>query len=182
MQLALSRQHRGLPAAQPRGHPAGTLLGRGSPDASPLPTSHRVASASLDRRPRAFCLPSALLGVSSASACSEAPSLQAWIRPARASGPAPCLPQCASLGSWLRPHVALKSSSLPGPDPLSCPLCPQGSPLDAQAFLALTWAAWPSWNHMLMLPRSVPVGGAGVGGFWLRVGGRSLGCFQGSIP
>lgn len=38
------------------GHPAGTLLGRGSPDALPLPASHRVASASLDCRPRAFCL------------------------------------------------------------------------------------------------------------------------------
>ena len=137
-------QLRGLGMSWPLGHQhrgdtrQGRSWGRGSPDASPLPASHGVASAALDRRLQAFCLsPRLCSGPGSPQpqpAVKPPPPGSGSALPAPGSCVALCL-QCASRGPSLRPLTSPQSSSLPGPDPLSC-LLSAGSP----------WTPRPSWR------------------------------------
>lgn len=175
-ELALSRQHRALGLPSPGGTPSrdapGPCVEAPMPPCLPptgWPLPLWIADPGFLPSPR-------LCWGSPQPQPAVKPSSGLRIRPARARVLHCPARSALPLGSWLRPLTLPQSSSLPGPGP---PLLPsvRRVPLDSQAFLAGR-AARPPPGTMLMLPVSVPVGGAGVGG----LGAQELGAIPGLLP
>ena len=126
----LSRQHRGCWAAQPRAVPGRDAPGAveaAAPRPCPPPAGWPLPLWTADSRLSASSLGSPGSGVFSSSARSEAPP----------PGSGPCVALCFRRGfprALTPPLTTPQSSSLPGPDPLSCPLSAGSS-----------WTPRPSW-------------------------------------